>query len=62
MASPRIESKRVYEAPAETDGVRILVERLWPRGFAKVDAALDHWMKDIAPSAGTSFAAATARS
>ena len=42
--------KRVYEAPAETDGVRILVDRLWPRGVSKEAAALDLWSKDIAPS------------
>ena len=42
--------KRVYEAPASTDGLRILVDRLWPRGLTKEKAALDHWLKDIAPS------------
>jgi uncharacterized protein YeaO (DUF488 family) len=42
--------KRVYEAPADTDGLRILVDRLWPRGLKKEDAALDLWCKDIAPS------------
>lgn len=42
--------KRVYEAPAQTDGIRILVDRLWPRGMSKVRAHLDDWMKDIAPS------------
>lgn len=42
--------KRAY-APAEPDdGVRILVDRLWPRGVSKAKAALDDWMKDIAPS------------
>jgi uncharacterized protein YeaO (DUF488 family) len=42
--------KRAY-APAEReDGVRILVDRLWPRGVSKAEAALDDWMKDIAPS------------
>ena len=44
--------KRAYE-PAETeDGVRILIDRLWPRGVSKAEAALDDWMKDIAPSTG----------
>lgn len=52
MGSPRIALKRVYEAPGAADGARILVERLWPRGLSKADAALDHWIKDIAPSAG----------
>jgi uncharacterized protein YeaO (DUF488 family) len=42
--------KRVYERPAATDGSRILVDRLWPRGLSKRRAAVDQWMKDIAPS------------
>ena len=42
--------KRVYESPSPADGKRILVDRLWPRGVKKTDAALDDWMKDIAPS------------
>lgn len=42
--------KRVYEAPAQADGVRILVDRLWPRGLSKAAARVDTWMKDIAPS------------
>lgn len=42
--------KRAYEPAAPEDGTRILIDRLWPRGVAKADAALDHWMKDIAPS------------
>ena len=50
MARPDIELKRVYEPVADDDGVRILVERLWPRGVSKADAAIDHWMKDVAPS------------
>lgn len=41
--------KRVYEQPLETDGIRILVDRLWPRGISKVRAHLDEWLKDIAP-------------
>ncbi len=45
-----IRLKRAYEAPAANDGVRILVERLWPRGVSKQRAALDLWLKDIAPS------------
>lgn len=44
--------KRAYEPAAPGDGVRILVDRLWPRGVSKECAALDEWMKDIAPSAG----------
>jgi uncharacterized protein YeaO (DUF488 family) len=42
--------KRIYEAPESTDGVRVLVDRLWPRGVKKTTAHLDHWMKEIAPS------------
>jgi uncharacterized protein YeaO (DUF488 family) len=42
--------KRVYEPPSRSDGTRILVERLWPRGLAKADAAVDLWLRDVAPS------------
>jgi uncharacterized protein YeaO (DUF488 family) len=42
--------KRVYERPASSDGRRILVDRLWPRGLSRHAAAVDEWMKDIAPS------------
>ena len=42
--------KRVYESATPSDGKRILVDRLWPRGLKKTDAALDDWMKDVAPS------------
>jgi uncharacterized protein YeaO (DUF488 family) len=42
--------KRVYEKPAESDGKRILVDRLWPRGLTKEKAKVDIWLKDIAPS------------
>ena len=45
-----IEIKRIYDAPAKADGFRILIDRLWPRGIKKVDAALDLWLKEIAPS------------
>jgi len=43
--------KRAYEPPASEDGFRVLVDRLWPRGLAKEAAAIDEWLKDIAPSA-----------
>ena len=46
----KLHIKRVYEAPASADGLRILVDRLWPRGLTKEKAALDHWLKEIAPS------------
>ena len=42
--------KRVYDAPSPQDGARVLVDRLWPRGLTKEAAALDAWLKDIAPS------------
>jgi uncharacterized protein YeaO (DUF488 family) len=42
--------KRVYEPAAATDGTRVLVDRLWPRGRKKSDAKIDLWMKEIAPS------------
>ncbi len=42
--------KRVYESAKSADGIRVLVDRLWPRGIKKLDARLDHWMKDVAPS------------
>jgi len=43
-------TKRVYAGSGPDDGLRILVDRLWPRGLSKADAAVDHWLKDIAPS------------
>lgn len=43
--------KRVYEPRSDGDGLRILVDRLWPRGLAKAEAGVDLWLKDIAPSA-----------
>ena len=45
-----IELKRIYEPYSKEDGYRILVDRLWPRGFTKEKAALDLWLKEIAPS------------
>lgn len=45
-----IKLKRVYEQPSPDDGLRILVDRLWPRGLTKQRAAVDLWMKDVAPS------------
>jgi uncharacterized protein YeaO (DUF488 family) len=45
-----IRLKRAYEAPSHDDGARVLVDRLWPRGISKQKAALDEWMKEIAPS------------
>jgi uncharacterized protein YeaO (DUF488 family) len=45
-----IRLKRAYQPPSPDDGVRILVDRIWPRGVRKSDAAIDKWVKDIAPS------------
>ena len=45
-----IKLKRAYEKPARDDGERILVERLWPRGLTKLQAKIDLWLKDVAPS------------
>ena len=45
-----IKIKRVYEEPEDSDGIRILVDRIWPRGLSKEKAAADFWLKDIAPS------------
>ncbi len=42
--------KRVYEAASSSDGVRVLVDRLWPRGLKKEDAALKFWLREVAPS------------
>ncbi|MEO8341489.1 MAG: DUF488 domain-containing protein [Nitrospirota bacterium] len=46
----KIKLKRAYEKPDPNDGVRILVDRLWPRGLTKAKAAIDVWIKEIAPS------------
>jgi uncharacterized protein YeaO (DUF488 family) len=45
-----IKLKRAYEKASPQDGTRILVDRLWPRGLTKERAAIDHWLKEIAPS------------
>ncbi len=47
-----IKLKRAYEPAAAADGFRVLVERLWPRGVSKTQAALDLWLKEVAPSPG----------
>ena len=46
----RIRVKRIYDPPAESDGCRVLIDRLWPRGIKKSDARIAHWAKDLAPS------------
>ncbi|HEX5472269.1 MAG TPA: DUF488 domain-containing protein [Lacipirellulaceae bacterium] len=45
-----VKLKRVYEKPSRNDGLRVLVDRLWPRGLSKERAAVDLWLKEIAPS------------
>lgn len=49
--SCKIGLKRVYEPPAAADGMRVLVDRLWPRGLRKEAASIDLWLKEVAPSA-----------
>lgn len=46
----RLRIKRAYEPPAPSDGIRILVDRLWPRGIKKENARIDEWAKEVAPS------------
>ncbi len=45
-----IKIKRVYDPPSSDDGVRILVDRLWPRGISKEKGKIDRWMKELSPS------------
>lgn len=45
-----VKIKRVYDDPSDDDGFRVLVDRLWPRGLSKEHAAVDLWMKEVAPS------------
>ena len=47
-----VKLKRVYLKAEESDGCRILVDRLWPRGLSKRKARVDHWLRDLAPSTG----------
>jgi uncharacterized protein YeaO (DUF488 family) len=50
MRDPTVSVKRVYDAPEEGDGVRVLVDRLWPRGVRKDDLRLARWARELAPS------------
>ena len=45
-----IQIKRIYDEPAANDGCRVLIDRLWPRGISKAQAAIDVWLKEVAPS------------
>jgi uncharacterized protein YeaO (DUF488 family) len=47
-----IDLKRAYDPPAASDGRRILVDRIWPRGIAKADLRIEAWLRDLAPSGG----------
>jgi len=47
---PLVHVKRAYEPPSHEDGVRVLVDRLWPRGLNRTAASIDLWLKDLAPS------------
>jgi uncharacterized protein YeaO (DUF488 family) len=47
-----VQVRRVYDEPAENDGIRVLVDRIWPRGLTKTKASLDEWCKGVAPSTG----------
>ena len=50
VAELDIRLKRAYEPATEADGTRILIDRLWPRGVTKAEAAIDHWFRDLGPS------------
>ena len=50
IPADHVRLKRAYQPPTAEDGTRVLVDRLWPRGVSKEHAALDQWMKEIAPS------------
>jgi len=52
VAAANVRLKRAYDSPATSDGKRILIDRLWPRAIKKADAAIDEWMKELAPSTG----------
>lgn len=47
----RFQTRRIYEPPSASDGRRILIDRLWPRGLSKERARVDYWARDVAPSA-----------
>ncbi|HMQ91682.1 MAG TPA: DUF488 family protein [Amaricoccus sp.] len=50
VAAKNVRLKRAYASPSAEDGTRVLVDRLWPRGVKRADAAIDHWVKDLSPS------------
>lgn len=50
LRAPDVKLRRVYDEPRDDDGIRILVDRLWPRGLSKTEARIDKWRRQIAPS------------
>jgi uncharacterized protein YeaO (DUF488 family) len=50
MSKHQVKIKRVYDPPAEEDGQRVLVDRLWPRGLKRAEARVDVWLREVAPS------------
>jgi uncharacterized protein YeaO (DUF488 family) len=50
ISAKNVKLKRAYESPSAEDGTRVLVDRLWPRGVSKANAAIDHWIKELSPS------------
>lgn len=50
MSRPSIHLKRAYEPASDDDGIRLLVDRIWPRGISRQKIAIEAWLKDIAPS------------
>ncbi len=50
IGAGNVRLKRAYEPVASGDGTRVLIDRLWPRGVRKIDAAIDRWFKDLSPS------------
>lgn len=50
LVSARVWIRRAYDPPTRNDGYRVLIDRLWPRGVSKDEAALDEWARDVAPS------------
>ena len=55
LGMTEIKIKRVYEDPSDTDGYRVLVDRLWPRGMKKEHLKYDYWAKELTPSSGKSL-------
>lgn len=52
MSKPLVRVRRVYDEPEDRDGIRVLVDRIWPRGLTKAKAQLSEWCKEVAPSTG----------